>query len=162
MTSTVHNPDQYMYDFQHILTHSKKKIGILIGAGAPVSINVGGDTWEPLIPDIAGLTEIVKDKLEGSEKAAFLEIEKSLESKNIELVLSRVRSLAEVIGIANVYGLNANGYESLSANICRIIKDVVDKSLPKSENPYSHLISWINGIRRDYAGVFQDSCRLNC
>lgn len=151
MTSTVHNPDQYMYDFQHILTHSKKKIGILIGAGAPVSINVGGDTWEPLIPDIAGLTEIVKDKLEGSEKAAFLEIEKSLESKNIELVLSRVRSLAEVIGIANVYGLNANGYESLSANICRIIKDVVDKSLPKSENPYSHLISWINGIRRDYA-----------
>lgn len=40
MLETVHNPDQYMYDFRHLITHSRKKIGILVGAGAPVSINV--------------------------------------------------------------------------------------------------------------------------
>lgn len=33
----------------------------------------------------------------------------------------------------------------------RIIKEVVDKQLPEGENPYSHLISWINGINRDFA-----------
>lgn len=41
VTNTVHNPDQYMFDFKHIISHGRKKIGILIGAGAPVSVNVG-------------------------------------------------------------------------------------------------------------------------
>jgi hypothetical protein len=143
-----------MYDFQHVLTHSKKKIGILVGAGAPVSINTAeeGEDWKPLIPDIAGLTKIVKDSLtEPSDSSAFDAIAESLSDNNIELVLSRIRSLAEVIGEAEVHGLNATGYQKLSAKICRKIKEVVDKSLPEGENPYSHLISWINGINRDYA-----------
>lgn len=153
MTTTVHNPDQYMYDFQHILTHSKKKIGILLGAGAPVSINVGGaDEWKSLIPDISGLTKIVKDSLQDDRCIkAFDEIEKSLPGGNIELILSRVRSLSEVIGEAEVHGLNADGFTKLSETICKEIKQVVDRSLPEGENPYSHLISWINGISRDYA-----------
>ncbi|MFT6925864.1 MAG: hypothetical protein ACJAZP_001456 [Psychromonas sp.] len=152
MTTTVHNPDQYMYDFQHVLTHSKKKIGILLGAGAPVSINVGNEkTWKSLIPDIAGLTEIVKESLAGDDVIAFNAIADSLSNNNIEQVLSRVRSLAEVIGEAKVHGLNSDGYKTLSITICKKIKEVVNKSLPDGENPYSHLISWINGINRDYA-----------
>jgi len=58
VTNTVHNPAQYMFDFKHIISHGRKKIGILIGAGAPVSVNIdktGG--YEPLIPNVAGLTE---------------------------------------------------------------------------------------------------------
>jgi hypothetical protein len=152
MTTTVHNPDQYMYDFQHILTHSRKKIGILLGAGAPVSINVGtGGTWKPLIPDIKGLTEIVKGSLFGQDVIAFNAIATSLGNDNIELILSRIRSLAEVIGEAKVHGLNSKGYTELSTLICKKIKEVVNKSLPEGENPYSHLISWINGINRDHA-----------
>lgn len=152
MTTTVHNPDQYMYDFQHILTHSRKKIGILLGAGAPVSINVGTDgTWKPLIPDIKGLTEIVKGSLLGGNIIAFNAIATSLGDDNIELILSRIRSLAEVIGEAEVHGLNSKGYTEMSKLICKKIKEVVNQSLPEGENPYSHLISWINGINRDYA-----------
>ena len=153
MTATVHNPDQYMYDFQHVLTHSKKKIGILLGAGAPVSIDVGeGGDWKPLIPDIAGLTKEVKNSLlDNKDITAFNELEKSLSDNNIELILSRVRSLSEVIGEAEVHGLNAAGYTELSKTICKKIKEVVDRSLPEGENPYTHLISWINGISRDYA-----------
>ncbi|MGS0682845.1 SIR2 family protein [Shewanella sp. 125m-7] len=152
MTTTVHNPDQYMYDFQHILTHSKKKIGILLGAGAPVSINVGIDgEWKPLIPDITGLSEIVRSSLSGMDITAFNAISTSMDNNNIELILSRIRSLAEVIGEAEIHGLNSEGYTSLSETICKKIKEVVDQSLPDGENPYSHLISWINGINRDYA-----------
>ena len=123
-TTTVHNPDQYMYDFRHILTHSKKKIGILIGAGAPVSINIAEDNAPrvPLIPDIAGLTDIVYQGLDTkTEKPAFDALEKELGERNIELILSRVRSLAEVIGTFQVHGLDAKGFEQLSNKICSII-----------------------------------------
>lgn len=154
-TTTVHNPDQYMYDFRHVLAHSKKKIGILIGAGAPFSINVaeaGAAKREPLIPDIAGLTRTVYQGLEEvTEKPAFDALVHEIGDKNIELILSRVRSLAEVIGTFKVHGLDAKGYQNLSKKICHIIKEVVNKQLPKNENPYSHLISWINGIYRDSA-----------
>jgi hypothetical protein len=153
-TTTVHNPDQYMYDFRHVLTHSKKKIGILIGAGAPVSINVaeGDSPRVPLIPDIAGLTEMVYQGLDDeTEKPAFDALVVEIGRKNIELILSRIRSLAEVIGKFKIHGLDAQGYEKLSLKICHIIKVVVNQQLPIHENPYSHLISWINGINRDSA-----------
>lgn len=155
LTTTTHNPDQYMYDFRHVLTHSKKKIGILIGAGAPYSINVaevGAAKRKPLIPDIAGLTKIVYEGLEDViEKPAFDALAREIGDKNIELILSRVRSLAEVIGTFEVHGLDAEGYQNLSKKICKIIKEVVNQQLPENENPYSHLISWINGINRDSA-----------
>lgn len=152
MSETVHNPDQYMFDFRHIITHGRKKIGLLIGAGAPVSINInttGGYT--PLIPNVAGLTSIVRESLEGEFKDAFCSLEKEIKDSNIELVLSRVRSLAEVIGTSKVCGLDAIGYETLSNKICQSIKDVVSKSLPADENPFSDVISWINGINRNHA-----------
>ncbi len=152
MLETVHNPDQYMYDFRHLITHSRKKIGILVGAGAPVSINIGDDkNRKPLIPDISGLTSIVESQLENDDKIAFHALSEELQNKNIELILSRVRALAGVVGKTKIHGLDAEGYELLSAKICSIIKDVVSQELPEGENPYSHLISWINGINRDYA-----------
>lgn len=124
----------------------------MIGAGAPVSINVGcGDEWKSLIPDVNGLTEIVKADLGAEELFAFESIQEELNGGNIELVLSRVRSLAEVIGCAEVYGLDSERHHELSAKICSIIKDVVSKSLPDGENPYSDTISWINGINREHA-----------
>ncbi|GIC06213.1 hypothetical protein VCSRO97_3396 [Vibrio cholerae] len=154
MTETVHNPDQYMYDFRHLITHSRKKIGILVGAGAPVSINVGdAGNWKSLIPDIKGLTNIVEQRLEGDAKLAFLSLAEDLGSKNIELILSRVRVLSGVIGDTKIHGLNGTGFEELSVSICEIIKDVVSKELPEGDNPYGHLISWVNGINRDYAVV---------
>lgn len=152
MLETVHNPDQYMYDFRHLITHSRKKIGILVGAGAPVSINIGDDkNRKPLIPDISGLTSRVESQLENDDKIAFDALVEELRNKNIELILSRVRALAGVVGKTKIHGLDAEGYDLLSAKICSIIKGVVSQELPEGENPYSHLISWINGINRDYA-----------
>ncbi len=152
MTKTVHNPDQYMFDFKHIISHGRKKIGILIGAGAPVSVNVGAaGNYEPLIPNVAGLTEIVRGALEGEYKSAFECIEKQIENSNIELTLSRVRTLAEVIGESKVCGLDAVGFQSLSQKVCELIYEVVNKPLPEGENPFSDTISWINGINRNHA-----------
>lgn len=152
MTTTVHNPDQYLFDFRHIVTHGRKRIGLLIGAGAPVSINIGtAENYAPLIPNVAGLTTIVRESLKGDDREAFQAIEKSIEKPNIESVLSRVRALADVIGSHKIYGLDGEGFESLSKTICDLIKNVVSKPLPKGENPYSDVISWVNGINRTHA-----------
>lgn len=131
MTNTVHNPDQYMFDFKHIISHGRKKIGMLIGAGAPVSVNVGtADSYAPLIPNVAGLTVLVRAGLESEFKCAFEEVEKQIQNSNIELTLSRIRALAEVIGESKICGLDAVGFQSLSQKTCSLIYEMVNKPLP--------------------------------
>jgi hypothetical protein len=149
MDTTVHNPDQYMFDFRQIITNGRKKVGLLVGAGAPVSINVGDETnYKPLIPNIEGLTNQVRESLEGKESDAYKSLEQQIGNANIELALSRVRGLSEVIGSTEVCGLDGEGYKTLSKSICASIKKIVDVDLPAEENPYSDVISWINGITR--------------
>jgi hypothetical protein len=152
VTKTVHNPDQYMFDFKHIISHGRKKIGVLVGAGAPVSVNVGkAGLYEPLIPNVAGLTEQIRKGLKDEFKVAFEGVEKQLQNSNIELSLSRIRALAEVICESKVCGLDSNGFHSLSQKICALIYEIVNKRLPSGENPFSDIISWINGINRNHA-----------
>ncbi|MCK0070856.1 SIR2 family protein [Kordiimonas laminariae] len=149
MDATVHNPDQYMFDFRHIITNGRKKIGLLIGAGAPVSVNVGSpDSYTPLIPNIEGLTSQVKEHLPAAKRETYELIEEEVGEANIELVLSRIRGLAEVIGTTKVHGLNAHEYKELSQSICAEIKKIVEVSLPQEGNPFSDLVSWVNGITR--------------
>ena len=152
MDTTVHNPDQYMFDFRQIITNGRKKVGLLVGAGAPVSINMGSEhDYVPLIPNIEGLTKQVRERLEGNERKAYDSLEEQIPNSNIELVLSRVRGLSEVIGATKVNGLNGDGYKGLSKSICASIKEIVNVSLPDGENPYSNLVSWIQGINRKEA-----------
>lgn len=149
MDTTFHNPDQYMFDFRQIITTGRKKVGLLIGAGAPVSIDSGdGEDHKPLIPNIEGLTSQVKESLNREEKNAYENIERQIEKPNIEIILSRVRGLSEVIGSTKVCELDGEGYKNLSKSICTSIKKIVNVDLPAEENPYSNLISWINGIHR--------------
>lgn len=152
MENTFHNPDQYMFGFRQLATNGRKRIGILIGAGAPVSINVGEvDTWKPLIPNIAGLEAIVLDQISSPQKEVYSQIKASFSESNLEKVLSRVRMLAEVIGEGTAFGFTASDFSTLSEAICNSIRTVVSQDLPAGANPYSELVSWINGINRKYA-----------
>ena len=38
MTVSVHNPDQYMASLRQIIAQGRKRIGLLVGAGAPAGI----------------------------------------------------------------------------------------------------------------------------
>jgi hypothetical protein len=59
------NPDRYMSDLRQILSQGRKRIGLLVGAGAPTAIRLSGATGkideagEALIPDVTHLTEFV-------------------------------------------------------------------------------------------------------
>ena len=63
--SSLHSPDRFMADLRQVLSQGRKRIGLLIGAGAPVSI-IQGDG--PLIPDVTRLTEKVLEGLVESDQ----------------------------------------------------------------------------------------------
>jgi hypothetical protein len=76
---TVHNPDRFMADLRQILSQGRKRIGILIGAGGPLSVRVdAGGKLDPngqaLIPGVDDLTNQALQKLKGTEATAAAEI----------------------------------------------------------------------------------------
>ncbi|MEJ1164128.1 SIR2 family protein [Variovorax sp. CCNWLW186] len=151
MENAAHNPDQHMFGFRQLATNGRKKIGILLGAGAPVSINVGTHgNWQPLIPNIAGLEKLVLDGLKKEQSAVYLEIKKTLPNPNLEKVLSRIRMLAEVTGDGSLFDFTSKNFTELSEAVCNVIREVVSKELPAAANPYSELVSWINGVTRRF------------
>lgn len=154
--ATIHNPDRFMVDLRQILSQGRKRIGLLIGAGAPVAIKVNSegkldDHGQSLIPDVASLTKTVIDKLDGKDEIVINRLLPELgENPNVEIILTRVRRLAQAIGSAVVYGLDGTGYESLAERICKEIGTIVAPSLPREPNPYTELISWIGGTDREH------------
>lgn len=151
---TTHNPDRYMADLRQILSQGRKRIGLLVGAGAPFSIRVDDDgkldpNGKPLISGVDELTAKVLADLVGDEanvaKAIALELGKAA---NIESILSRVRLLQQAIGSAKVNGLDGPGYANLAQSICVSIGQSVSAHLPIQRNSYNELISWISGTAR--------------
>ena len=153
--ATIHNPDRYMADLRQILSQGRKRIGLLLGAGAPTAIRVDGDGriveggGTPLVPDVAGLTDAVVNALSDDDKEIIETLK--LESTgiiNIETILTQVRKLAQAIGSARVHGLDASGYDAIAQRICEEIGTCVSAALPLEPNPFSEVASWISGTRR--------------
>jgi hypothetical protein len=158
MNKTIHNPDQYMSDLRQILAQGRKRLGILVGAGAPVGILIDPQTGKmslsgkPLIPDVAGLTTDVIAEISKVNSKVIKGLAADLGgTPNIEQILSRVRTLAEALGGNKIHEMDGKAYEQLGKDICAIIGKVVCVSLPKEQNPYSELAGWIGGTARDHA-----------
>jgi hypothetical protein len=157
MVQTLHNPDRYMIDLRQIMSQGRKRIGLFIGAGAPTSIRVDDNgkmnpAGSALIPDVAGLTGYVVEKLAEGDRAVVDGIKKKLgAAANIEAILTQVRRLAQAIGSEKVHGLDGEAYGGLGERICALIGDRVATSLPDEENPYSELVSWIAGTQREHS-----------
>ena len=145
-----------MVDLRQILSQGRKRIGLLIGAGAPVALKVNEEgkvdaTGHPLIPDVKKLTQAVVADLEPTDKAVVENLLPELgEKPNIETILTRIRRLSQAIGNARVYDLDGAGYKALAARICQKIGKIVAPSLPEEPNPFSELVSWIGGAHRDH------------
>jgi hypothetical protein len=137
-----------MVDLRQILSQGRKRIGLLIGAGAPMAILIDG---KPLIPDVARLTTAVVSSL-GADDAKILQILKTEigGEPNIEAFLTRVRRLAQAIGQAKVHGLDGAAYGTLGERICAQIGSQVSAKLPQEVGPYTELVSWIGGTHRDH------------
>ncbi|PZN92705.1 MAG: SIR2 family protein [Hyphomicrobiales bacterium] len=151
---SVHNPDRFIGDLRQILSQGRKRIGILIGAGAPLSVKVDADgkldpAGNSLIPGVEQLTNDALAKLSGVHASAAAAIRSSLPNGgNIESILSKVRLLHTALGTTVMDGLDSAGYADLGKAICAAIGEIVGANLPKGRTPYDELVSWINGTQR--------------
>lgn len=155
MDATVHNPDRYMGDLRQILAQGRKRIGILLGAGAPASILVDENTLKlnnkgkQLIPTVNELTKLVIKSLGKEDAEIITAISKDLgDNPNIEKILSRIRSFSGLIGCNSIYGCNGDGFDKLAEKICNAIGKIVSAALPEENNPYTELAAWIGGTDR--------------
>lgn len=155
---TFHNPDRFMSDLRQVLSQGRKRIGLLIGAGAPMAlmVNEAGELdterGHSLMPGVEALTNQAIDALTGLHKVAAEAIRTELGANaNIETILTRIRLLQQALGPAEVYGLNSDGYKALGAEICKKIGEIVGANLPKGQNPYTELVSWVSGTLRTHA-----------
>ncbi len=159
MPETIHNLDQYMSDLRQILAQGKKRIGILLGAGAPVGIKVDNDgkladNGTPLIPAIEGLTKQVQDGLTDQEKLVLKEVLGTFKhTPNIEEILSKTRSLALVLrDTQHKFGIhNQDAFDKLGTSICNKIGSIVNPKLPSNTTAYNRLAGWIGGTDREFA-----------
>lgn len=143
-----------MGDLRQILSQGRKRIGVLVGAGAPLSVRIdahgrldaGG---QALIPGVDTLTDAAIAQLKGTHAVAAEAIRAELpERGNIETILSKVRLLQTALGTTPMHGLDGPGYAELGKAICEAIGEIVGASLPVGRTPYHELVSWISGTQR--------------
>jgi hypothetical protein len=132
-----------------IIAQGRKRIGLLVGAGAPAGM-AKDDGTRPLIPAVDGLTQKVLDSLSPKYNPQITALKAELDRHDIETILSRVRSLSKVIGKAQVHALDSDGFKTFGEAICAEIGKIVDVRLPKKTTAYSELVSWITGAARDH------------
>lgn len=146
-----------MSDLRQVLSQGRKRVGILIGAGAPLSIqmNEKGELVEsgtPLIPGVEELTTKAIAGLDKEQSNAITAIRASLDAGgNIETILSRVRLLQTALGDIRVNELDGAGYKVLGRAICQAIGKLVGVSLPSTRTAYHELVGWISGTQRPHA-----------
>ena len=139
-----------MAALRKIIAQGRKRIGLLIGAGAPAGME-RDDGSRPLIPAVVGLTTQVLDAIKPTYHAQITGLQADLAKSDIETLLSRIRALSSVIGTTQVHGLDGPGYKAMAEAICAEIGKRVNVSLPSRPSPYSELVSWITGTPREHA-----------
>lgn len=151
---TVHNPDRYMSDLRQILSQGRKRVGLLVGAGAPfaIKVNAAGDldeNGESLIPGVDALTDQTIAALAANQGKIVKSIREKLGAgANVETILSRVRLLDQALGDSTVDGLDGTAYRKLGHEICTHIGQLVGAELPAQRCAYHELIAWISGTQR--------------
>jgi hypothetical protein len=132
-----------------IIAQGRKRVGLLVGAGAPAGMKAEGGTG-PLIPAVSGLTDMVMNAIRPAYAAQIEAIHTRLAKKDIETFLSQIRSLSAVIGENKVHGLDGDGYRAMAEQICSEIGKIVNVRLPRASSPYTELVSWITGASREH------------
>lgn len=162
MVEGTHDATQITKQLRQVLVAPKLSTGFFIGAGCPASIKVsdGKGGTKPLIPDVKGLTGMVTELLVGSDqKGAFgklsdVLLEDGLIAANVEVLLSRIRSLHDVAGNGVARGLTAAELLKLDVAICRTITEVVTCDLPIEANGFDAIATLVAGRRAPVSEIF--------
>lgn len=148
----MHDPIRHTEYLRQCLRQDKSPIGFFLSAGCPLSIRVDSEGVDdrPLIPDIAGMTALVGDELQGLESYAKLAttfVEQNA-TPNVEDLLSRVRALSVVVGSGTVHGLSAAALAELEFRISSAVARLATVDLPDEQTPYRTLAAWAGTVSR--------------
>ncbi|MFZ2283547.1 MAG: SIR2 family protein [Lutibacter sp.] len=158
-----HDAHRQIGYIQQALSQNRKSIGIFLGAGCPLSVRINNrceietkkEYSDPLIPDVAGLTQIIVDKLKNKndipsscDKLVSQMKEDQIKNPNIEDILSQIRALRQVAGKGMVREFLSPDLDKLDIDICNIISEEVNKELPTENTPYHNLAIWARSIPR--------------
>ena len=156
MPHSEHDPFRQIGYIQQSLSQDKKPLGLFLGAGCPVSVKTAAG--KPLIPDIAGITAVVCERLAASVQLKQIQQHFSHDEKaepNVEDMLGHIRALRVVAGKDTVRGIKATDLEKLDSEICAIIHDLANQDLPGNETAYHRIAAWIDaGVRMLPVEVF--------
>ena len=126
--TAIENPTRHLGYLQQCLSSGKKPLGLFFGAGCPMAIRTDGDGNPPLIPDIAGITAIVREELGKNDQSRPLlgTIEQHFgedgrTETTVEDMLTHIRALRAVAGKAEIRGLSGGQLDKLDEAICNII-----------------------------------------
>ena len=131
-------------------------VGFLFGAGCSCSVTT--PYGASLIPAASEFTTLVFGELQQSPLSErFIKLRDHCllpaagqPSPNVELALSRIRGLREVVGANRIFDLDAGDLDSLDDNICRIVERVVGPDLPSGDTPHALFARWIKDIERPH------------
>jgi hypothetical protein len=158
VTGSTHCPYRRATDLLQRLAPGKMRIGFLVGAGCPLAVQVhDGEKTKPLIPDITGLTKLVKDTLnlnielkDVAQNAWHRVAGRGFSMPTVEDVLGHIRTLKSLCGNGNtIDGFPHDLLTKLDFAICEQIREIVKHPLPTRDTPYHALASWIQAIARD-------------
>ncbi|MEQ1844425.1 MAG: SIR2 family protein [Nitrospira sp.] len=157
VTSSTHCPYRRATDLLQRLAPGKMRVGFLIGAGCPLAVQVpDGEKTKPLIPDITGLTKLVKNALDlnielkdVAQNAWDRVAGRGFSTPTVEDVLGHIRTLKSLCGNGTIDGFPHDLLTKLDLAICEQIREIVKHPLPTSNTPYHALASWIQAIARD-------------
>lgn len=153
---TAHDPKQQISYIQQCLSGNKRPLGFFVGAGCPLSIR--DLEHKPIIPDIAGITDAIKQKANADDKikqvfGRIMDNFKTdgVESPNIEQILTHIRALRAVAGNEEVRGLTGEQLDLADSKICELIEGIVAQFHTSTNSPYHYFANWIGSIKRDRA-----------
>jgi SIR2-like domain len=135
MTDKRHNLSSTVNEFSAKLATGSRHICILLGAGA--SVGAG-------LPDLAKLTERVRERLDPTQKR---HLETMFKGRNLEQALSRIRRIASILNEGGeVDGIDKESAVQLDKDICHAVIEAIRN--PSNRSAFNQLGLWAS--RADY------------
>ena len=148
-----HDQIRHLRSLRLLLSQDKSPLGFLLAAGCPLSVK--DTTGNPLLPDMAGLTRIIKDAHSAdASNSPYRRLIEELgkadkDVENLEEILTYIRSMKEVsTGGGTVRGFTEDKLTTLETEICQKISNSVSKELPEGDNSYRRFARWVSSIDR--------------
>ena len=132
-----HSLSQVTLQLRDQLASDKRKLGFFFGAGTSMAVGV---------PGVFALTEKISDKLDADEKPLYENLCSAANSKNIEHILNKLRTVRELIGESEEEFYGVKGKEAgqkMDVAICKAIAEIVHKTNVAELTPHLIFSNWL-------------------